>query len=206
MWKGDAMTEPSSISGYHARLPYGERMSPEPLLAGEFFPFEGDIRVVALAEPEVPEPPRNGENGGGPCWRCAHPDENVIWRDEHWNVRGPQEPSGLPLVLQMAPNDHATLHTLAFEPLAAMGPLIQRIARAMGTIDSVGRTHVNRWGDGSEHFHMWFLARPLGMMQLRGAMIAAWDDLLPAIPEQELLANLRAVAAALSREGGTSYV
>lgn len=96
----------------------------------------------------------------------------------------------------MAPNEHATLHTMGLEALAAMGPLIQRIAVALGTIDSVGRTHVNRWGDGSEHFHLWFLARPLGMMQLRGAMIAMWDDLLPAIPADEMQTNLRTLAAA----------
>jgi hypothetical protein len=66
----------------------------------------------------------------------------------------------------------------------------------------VGRTHFNRWGDGSEHFHVWFLARPLGMMQLRGAMIAAWDDMLPKVPDEELAANTRLVAAALAEDGG----
>ncbi len=38
-------------SEYHRRLPYGERMSAEPLLGGPFFPFEGDIQVVPLADP-----------------------------------------------------------------------------------------------------------------------------------------------------------
>ncbi len=200
------MTDHSAISAYHARLPYGESVSPEPVLGGDFFPFTGDVGVVPLAEPEVPEPPRNGEDGGGICWRCSNPDTNVVWRDEHWHVRGADEPSGLPLVVHMAPNEHATLHTMGPEALAAMGPLIQRIAVALGTIDSVGRTHVNRWGDGSEHFHLWFLARPLGMMQLRGATIAVWDDLLPAIPVEEMQTNLRTLAAALARDGGTAYV
>ena len=49
---------------------------------------------------------------------------------------------------------------------------------------------------------MWFLARPLGMMQLRGAMIAAWDDLPPRIPDEKLRANTRTVAAALAEGGG----
>jgi len=203
---GSRLTDHSSISAYHARLPYGESVSPEPVLGGDFFPFTGDLGVVPLAEPVVPEPPRNGEDGGGTCWRCSNPDTNVVWRDEHWHVRSADEPSGLPLVVHMAPNEHATLHTMGPEALAAMGPLIQRIAVALGTIDSVGRTHVNRWGDGSEHFHLWFLARPLGMMQLRGAMIAIWDDLLPAIPAEEMQANLRMLAAALARDGGTAYV
>ena len=40
------------------------------------------------------------------------------------------------------------------------------------------------------------------MMQLRGAMIAAWDDMLPKIPEDEFAANARQVAAALAEDGG----
>jgi hypothetical protein len=88
------------------------------------------------------------------------------------------------------------------EVAAAMGTLIQRVAVAIGEIPGVARTHFSRWGDGSEHFHLWFLARPLGMMQLRGPMLAVWDDLLPAIPEEELRANTRIVAEALAIGGG----
>ncbi len=40
------------------------------------------------------------------------------------------------------------------------------------------------------------------MMQFRGAMIAAWDDMLPKVPQEELEANCRAVAAALGEVGG----
>src|SRR4051812_41399830 len=78
---------PESISTYHARLPYGERVSAEPVADGRFFPFERPLTVVPLARPIVPEPPRNGEPGGGDCWRCVDPDAEVIWRDEHWNLR-----------------------------------------------------------------------------------------------------------------------
>jgi hypothetical protein len=99
-------------------------------------------------------------------------------------------------------NNHYRLDNLPPELTATLGPMIQRVAKAIQRIDSVGRTHFNRWGDASEHFHLWFLARPLGMMQLRGAMIAAWDDLLPKIPDEELAANSRQVAAALAEDGG----
>lgn len=194
--------DPRSLSSYHARLPYGERVSPEPLLGGPFFPFEGDLSVVPLAEPIVPEPPRNGEPGGGRCSRCADPDQHVIWRDERWDVRAGFERPGLPIVAGLAPRAHVTLHTMPPELAATMGPVIQRLAIAIGRIDSVARCHFNRWGDGGEHFHMWFLARPLGMMQLRGAMIAAWDDMLPRIPDDELAANIRTVAAAMAETGG----
>ena len=66
----------------------------------------------------------------------------------------------------------------------------------------MARTHFSRWGDGNDHLHMWVLARPLGMMQLRGAMIAAWNGMLPPIPDEEFAANMRTVAAAMAADGG----
>jgi hypothetical protein len=102
----------------------------------------------------------------------------------------------------LEPREHYRLDNLPPELTATLGPMIQRVTTAIRRIDSVGRTHFNRWGDGSEHFHLWFLARPLGMMQLRGAFIAAWDDLLPNVPDEELQANTRLVAAALAEGGG----
>jgi len=69
-------------------------------------------------------------------------------------------------------------------------------------IDGVGRTHFSRWGDGGEHFHIWFMARPLGAMQMRGAMLAVWNNLLPALPDEELAANARTVATALAQVSG----
>ena len=53
---------------------------------------------------------------------------------------------------------------------------------AVKSIPGVARTHFSRWGDGSEHFHLWALARPAGMMQGRGPMLAFWDDVLPEMP------------------------
>jgi hypothetical protein len=188
-------------SEYHRRLPYGERLSAEPLLGGPFFPFEGDLQVVPLADPVLPEPPRRGEDGGEECPKCADPERFAIWRDEQWQLKT-FAAGGLPFVAVLEPHEHYRLDNLPPELTATLGPLIQRVANAVRRIDSVGRTHFNRWGDGSEHFHLWFLARPLGMMQLRGAMIAAWDDMLPKLPDEELAANARLVAAALVEDGG----
>jgi hypothetical protein len=188
-------------SEYHRRLPYGERMSADPLLGGPFFPFEGDLQVVPLADPVLPEPPRRGEAGGDDCPKCADPDQFAIWRDEQWQLKT-FAASGLPFVAILEPHEHYRLDNLPPELTATLGPMIQRVANAIRRIDSVGRTHFNRWGDGSEHFHLWFLARPIGMMQLRGAMIAAWDDILPKIPDEEFTANARLVAGALAEHGG----
>ena len=113
---------------------------------------------------------------------------------------------GLPMVAALAPHAHTTLHDMSADLAAAMGPVIRRVALAVGEIDGVGRCHFARWGDGSEHFHMWFLARPLGMMQMRGAMLAVWDDLLPRVPDEEAAANRRTVALALAAGGGESLV
>ena len=191
-------------SEYHRRLPYGERVSAEPMMGQPFFPFEGDVQVVSLAEPVLPEPPRGGEVGGRPCVKCEDPDRFVIWGDDQWQLKV-LGPSGLPFVGVLEPREHYRLDNLPPELTATLGPMIQRVANAIRCIDSVGRTHFNRWGDGSEHFHLWFLARPLGMMQLRGAMIAAWDDMLPKVPAEELAANARLVAAALCEDGGEPF-
>ncbi len=191
-------------SEYHRRLPYGERVSAEPLLSSRFFPFEGEITVRPLDRPIIPEPPRVGEPGGDPCLVCTgSEDEYAIWRDEQWRLMAGMQPIGLPMVALLVPNAHHTLDTLPPELTASLGPMIQRAAAAIRRIPGVGRTHFNRWGDGSEHFHVWFLARPLGMMQLRGAMIAAWDDMLPTVPDDEFRNNCRIVAEALSEVSGS---
>jgi len=78
-----------------------------------------------------------------------------------------------------------------------LGPLTQRIERAARSVGEIGRVHVCRWGDGSEHFHLWFMARPARVPQLVGSFAAIWDDILPPLPEERWRANLAAVAATL---------
>ena len=192
----------TDVSAYHSRLPYGERVSSEPVRNYRFFPFDGDFQVVPLDRPEIPEPPRMGEAGGEPCAMCADPDQNLVWRNADWMLHTSGDPIGLPMILMLSPVQHVTLHTMPDDLAASWGPMIRRVAMAIGKIPGVGRVHFHRYGDGAEHFHMWFLARPLGMMQLRGPMLAIWDDLLPHLPDDELKANLRIVADAL--EGGAA--
>jgi diadenosine tetraphosphate (Ap4A) HIT family hydrolase len=197
------MTEPERPSEYHRRLPYGERVSAEPVLGDRFFPFDGDLQVVPLAEPEIPEDPRHGEAGNGPCRTCEEPESFAIWGDEQWVLKAGFQENGLPMFALLVPREHYRLDNLPPELTATLGPMIQRVAGAIREIPEVARTHFSRWGDGSEHFHVWFLARPLGMMQLRGPMLAIWDDLLPKIPTAEFERNARLVATALAAGGGT---
>jgi diadenosine tetraphosphate (Ap4A) HIT family hydrolase len=192
------------VSEYHRRLPIGRRLSTAPLTGSELWPFDADLETAPLEAPIIPESSRAGE-GGVECVSCQ-PSEADVWRDDRWVVRVPPKPSGLPVVAILVSRAHHDLETLPEELSAELGPMMQRIAQAIGRLEEVGRVHVNRWGDGSEHFHIWFLPRPKGMWQLRGAMLAAWDDLLPKVPGQEWERNRRVVAAALAEEGGRSLV
>ena len=53
---------------------------------------------------------------------------------------------------------------------------------------------------------MWFLARPEGLLQLRGSSLSDWTDCLPPMPEDEWQAVQREIAAALATSGGTGLV
>ena len=88
--------------------------------------------------------------------------------------------------------------------LAGLGPLMQRVSAAVKAIPGVARCHFSRWGDGSEHFHLWALARPAGMMQGRGAMLAFWDDVLPDVPGDLAAEHFRIVAESLAAGGGAA--
>ena len=58
--------------------------------------------------------------------------------------------------------------------------------------------HICRWGDGSEHLHWWFMARPARMPQLIGSFAAIWDDILPPVARRRVAREHReALVAAL---------
>lgn len=192
-------------SAYHDRLPIGERVSAKPLVESPFVHFEGDLRMAPLAPMLVPEKPRGGEYDAAACFHCTIGTEQAIWRDEHWHVGHPPE-FGLPFIAGLAPNAHVRLDEMDADLLATFGGVVQRLAGAIKSLDGVARTHFSRWGDGSAHFHMHFLARPLGMMQGRGAMLAFWDDVLPPIDEDMVADNARTVAAAMAEGGGEARV
>ncbi|MGH3029044.1 MAG: hypothetical protein ACRDMW_10870, partial [Gaiellaceae bacterium] len=80
-----------------------------------------------------------------------------------------------------------------------LGVLIARIERAVRSVGDIGRVHVCRWGDGSEHLHWWFMARPARIPQLLGSFAAIWDDILPPTPGNVWRANLEEVVRELSR-------
>jgi diadenosine tetraphosphate (Ap4A) HIT family hydrolase len=83
------------------------------------------------------------------------------------------------------------------EELAALGPVLARVSRALeerpegapGFGDGrVGRVHVHLWNDGGAHFHAWLLPRPLGYLDLRGSVLVEWEETLPRATEATVLA------------------
>ncbi|MFG2038741.1 hypothetical protein [Dactylosporangium sp. NPDC048998] len=165
------------------------------------FPFEGDLRVKRLLEPVPIEPPRHGDNPSE-CRACSAPDQAYIWVSDRWRVRALDRPTGLPAVLILESRSHLDLGDLPNMLAAELGVMTVRLERAIRSLDGVARVHVNRWGDGAAHLHVWFLARPYGRLQLQGTFLALWDDILPPIPEDRWRENLALVAAWLAEFGG----
>ncbi|GAA2749659.1 hypothetical protein [Kitasatospora cinereorecta] len=195
-------------SPYVARLPIGERI---PMPEGgipfwEVFPYEGDLQIRVLEEPEVPEPPRDGEHGPDTCSQCARADGEFLWTDEHWRLGALAEPTALPAMLLLQPRAHHDLLDLPGDLAAQLGPMLQRVERAVLSLGGIARVHVNRWGDGGAHLHVWLIARPEGMMQLRGTCLPLWEDVLPKLPEGEWREYGRRIAAAMAAGGGTAHV
>ena len=196
------MSEPAD-SAYHRTLPIGERLSAQPLIDDRLSCFE-QVTLKPLEPMLVPEAPRAGEQDPSECGHCR-PSEFTIWRDDVWHVNAGFEPMRIPFIGGLAPNEHCRLEDAPLEVLTTLGPLMQRLSVAVKSIPGVARTHFSRWGDGSEHFHLWALARPAGMMQGRGAMLAFWNDVLPAMPEAMATEHLRIVAESLASGGGEAF-
>lgn len=191
-----------------AGLPIGQRIPfPADGMPGwEIFPYEGDIQVKILDEPVLPEPPRYGEDGPGSCRSCQEPLHSAIWSDDRWKVVHSGEPSGLPVMVLLCPLAHHDLTDLPADLSAELGPMLQRVERAILDLGGIARVHVNRWGDGGAHLHLWLIGRPAGMLQMRGTCLPLWDDVLPKPDERTWLATLRQVATTLARDGGTVHI
>lgn len=146
----------------------------------------------------VPEPPRRGEPGGEPCGVCTGASTTAVWSDEHWTLHPPVGGS-LPGTVWAASREHVdSFADLPPGAAATFGPLCARVERALLGRGDVGRVHLYRWGDGGAHFHVWFMPRPLGMLEASGAMLPMWEDVLPKVTDDDLRAAAEAVAAAMA--------
>ncbi len=185
-----------------ARLPLDEAAIP----LWDIFPFEAEgLRLKPLRPPAEAEEPRAGE-GGRPC-QCESADpvpDGVIWEDESWRLLC-AEPSGSPLVCLLLTKEHHGFTDLPDRLAAQMGRLMVHLGAAIEALPSVGRVHMSRWGDGGAHLHVFFIARPARMAQLRGTCMALWDDFLPPVPVEVRDENARFVVERLvSAYGGAA--
>jgi diadenosine tetraphosphate (Ap4A) HIT family hydrolase len=186
---------PETPEELFARVAASLRMPP--VEEWETFPFDGEMRPRPLQPPEEHERPRYGE-GGVDCRRCAALDDEYLWTNEHWRLWTFDKPTGLPLVVLLESREHyGEPGDLPDELAAELGVLLARIEREIRGLGEIGRVHVCRWGDGGEHLHWWFLARPARFPQLIGSFAAIWDDILPPVPEAIWRADLEKLAAAL---------
>ena len=160
-------------------------------------PYTEPLTVREPGERVIPEPPRRGEAGGEPCGLCAGFGTAPVWSDEHFSLHPPVNGS-LPGAVWLASREHVdSFSDLPPEAAAAFGPLAARIERAILALGDVGRVHLYRWGDGGAHFHVWFIPRPLGMLEAAGMMLPLWEDVLPNVSDEELADAAKRIAAAL---------
>jgi hypothetical protein len=185
--------------------------TPDPLPLPDFvswpiFPFVGDLHVREVQPRRAEDHPRDGEPGGAPCRACTAPDAQYLWVDDRWRVTPPLRPSGAPVQLFLETRDHVDLEDLDEDGAADLGRMIVRVTRAIQAVGGIGRVHVNRWGDGGSHFHLWFYGRPVGDTQMIGFCLPLWAMTLPPTPEPEWNRNLAVVSAELARGGGQALI
>lgn len=124
-----------------------------PVEEWETFPFDGAMRPRRLEPPTAFDRPRRGADGVD-CHSCNAPDGDYLWADARWRLRGPDRPTGLPVVVLLEPRAHlAEPGDLPDNLASELGLMIARVERAVRSVGEIGRVHVCRWGDGSEHLH-----------------------------------------------------
>lgn len=177
------------------------RLATPDIATWDIFPFEGELRVKRVDEPVIPEPARSGA-GGVNCGSCTAGTSRAIWADDRWKLVAP-EPMAFPVLL-LCPIAHHDLGDLPASYAVELGPMMQRVELALHALGGVGRVHSYRIGDGAEHLHLWFFARPEGLLQVRGSSLSDWSDTLPPMPAQEWRVELQAVAQTMASGGGYS--
>ena len=185
------------------------RLPMPPVGEWEIFPWEvvdGELQPKVLRAPLDAESPRSGA-GGENCHLCSGQGDGVkIWENWNFHVMRPAAPSGLPLVLWLNTNEHLDFTDLSDDLAAEFGRISVWLCRIMSNLPGIGRVHVNRWGDGSEHMHAWFAARPERLPGILGSLAVEWNEMLPPGPLEVWEADTKAVAAKLATHDGRALV
>lgn len=184
------------------------RLPMPPVEDWDIFPWEvvGGAMVPKVLPPPADEERRRGE-GGVDCFQCAGDGEAIrIWENDRWKLNHPPRPGGMPLMVWLVSKDHLDYADMSDELAAEYGRLSTWLCRIIERMPDIGRVHVCRWGDGSEHLHVWFIARPSRLPLIRGSMAVEWNEMLPPPPEELWRADLAYVAARLANHDGWALV
>ncbi len=164
----------------------------------DVFPFEADsLRVRPLVEYADPEPDRRKDPADCKVCQARQRPDLVPFEGRQLTVI---RTGGTSLVFtaNVVSHEHALLDDLDDDGLAELGLLVGRTYRALKALPEVGNVHVNKWENGSGHLAVVLLARPRGVLQLRGSNLPIWADMLPPTPESELAERAEAVRRALA--------
>jgi diadenosine tetraphosphate (Ap4A) HIT family hydrolase len=190
---------PETPQQFYERVRDGLRVPP--LDEWESWPFVGDLRPKEMAPP-AQEPRIEGQDGVD-CRACSKPDSEYLWANERWRLMALPQPHGLPVVVLLEPREHyAGPANLPADLARDQGVMIGMVERAVMSVGGVERVHIGRWGEGAEHLHWWFLARPTGMRQLASSFALVWDDVLPLTPQELWVENLALVVRSLEEQDG----
>jgi diadenosine tetraphosphate (Ap4A) HIT family hydrolase len=158
-------------------------------------PYKEPLVPAEPGERVIPEPPRRGEPGGEPCRICADATTPTVWSNDFWTLHPPVGGS-LAGAVWLASREHVdSFADLSQAAAEDFGKVAARVERAILSLGGIARVHLNRWGDGGAHFHVWFIPRPLGMLEAQGMMLPLWEDVLPNVPDGQLREAAEHVAA-----------
>jgi len=164
----------------------------------EVFPFEREgLTPKPLGDRVVPEPSRaRAADACGTCRALAR-DDLVLHTGTRLAVIRPGGTS-LMFVANVVARHHERLDDLDEAADEELGRLVARTYRALRALPGVGNVQVCKWENGGGHLSVNVLARPLGVLELRGSNLPIWADMLPDIPQDEYDERAEAVRAALS--------
>ncbi len=196
----DPVADPAAV--WRGRVQDHLDAAGRPALGGmagwEVFPFERDgLTPRAMGERVVPEPDRaRPATECGTCRALAR-DDLVLHTGTRLAVVRPGGTS-LMFVANVVARDHERLDDLDEEADEELGRLVARTYRALRALPGVGNVQVCKWENGGGHLSVNVLARPLGVLELRGSNLPVWADMLPDIPQDEYDRRAEAVRAALA--------
>jgi hypothetical protein len=163
----------------------------------EVFPFEREGLVPKpLGERVVPEPDRaRPASECGTCKALAR-DDLVLHTGSRLAVIRPGGTS-LMFVANVVSRGHERLDDLDEAADEELGRLVARTYRALRALPGVANVQVSKWENGGGHLSVNVLARPVGVLELRGSNLPIWADMLPNIPQDEYDERAEAVRSAL---------